>query len=365
MSSIKLKGSSSGDVTITVPAAAGTNTVTIPALTGNLPLSNLTHVTNRPNLKPIFINGAMEIWQRGTALASSSGNYASDRFWYAGTGMTSQRNTDAPSGFSYSNKLTYGSADMAIGQAIELPATGKQGMFIAGQKFTIAFYGKVDSGTEAVTVAPSFRNAKFSGTNLVSFSPATSSVTLTTDWQRFVTSFTIPTVNANNTQILFEIKDIAKTAYITGVQAEIGEFDTTTTPPFQHDTLIDNQNRCSRYFQKLVSSNNQGIGEGFSSDGTGRGATMVPFLPMRASPTVTTSAASTFKFQQGVTTSSNGTSFIVASVNNNQGANQGQAYGVGLFRVHIDVAAAGMAQDGRFCRGVSNGDSFVQVEAEL
>jgi hypothetical protein len=35
MSSIKLKGSSSGDVTITVPAAAGTNTVTIPAVTGN------------------------------------------------------------------------------------------------------------------------------------------------------------------------------------------------------------------------------------------------------------------------------------------------------------------------------------------
>ena len=75
MSSIKLKGSSSGDVTITVPAAAGTNTVTIPAATGTLPLSNLDHVTNRQNAKPIFINGAMEVWQRGTALASDSGNF--------------------------------------------------------------------------------------------------------------------------------------------------------------------------------------------------------------------------------------------------------------------------------------------------
>ena len=36
MSSIKLKGSSSGDVTITVPAAAGTNTLTIPASTGTM-----------------------------------------------------------------------------------------------------------------------------------------------------------------------------------------------------------------------------------------------------------------------------------------------------------------------------------------
>jgi hypothetical protein len=76
----------------------------------------------------------MEVWQRGTALASDSGNYAADRFWYSGTGMTSQRSTDAPSGFSYSNKLTYGSADMSIGQPIELTAAGEQGMFIAGQK---------------------------------------------------------------------------------------------------------------------------------------------------------------------------------------------------------------------------------------
>ena len=129
--------------------------------------------------------------------------------------------------------------------------------------------------------------------------------------------------------------------------------------------IEDTQRRCSRYVQKIASSNNQGVGEGFSSDGTGRGATMIPFLPMRASPTVTSSAASTFKFQQGVTTSGNGTGFIVKSVNNNQGANQGQSYGVGLFRVHLDVSVSAMAQDGRFCRGVSNGDSFVIVDAEL
>ena len=36
MSSIKLKGSTSGDVTITVPAEAGTNTITIPATTGTM-----------------------------------------------------------------------------------------------------------------------------------------------------------------------------------------------------------------------------------------------------------------------------------------------------------------------------------------
>lgn len=40
MSSIKLKGSTSGDVTITVPAVAGTNTLTIPASTGTMALTS-------------------------------------------------------------------------------------------------------------------------------------------------------------------------------------------------------------------------------------------------------------------------------------------------------------------------------------
>ena len=290
MSSIKLKGSTSGDVTITVPAAAGTNTVTIPAVTGTLPLSNLDHVTNRQDAKPIIINGAMEVWQRGTALASDSGNYAADRFWYSGTGMTSQRSTDAPSGFSYSNKLTYGSADMSIGQPIELTAAGEQGMFIAGQKITIAFYGKVDSGTEAISVVINARNSKFSGTNSTAFSTSSDSATLTTDWQRFTNTFTIPTINANNVILAFELAGISKTAYFTGIQAELGEFNTTTIPPFQHEAFQDNFFRCQRYYQ------NQGNNFCGMVEGTDKFRFQVAFdRPMRAAPSIT-ARGSGFKF---------------------------------------------------------------------
>ena len=220
------------------------------ALTLHGTVSDNTAVLDRRSAKPIFINGAMEIWQRGTALASSSGSYAADRFWYAGTGMTSQRNTDAPSGFNYSNKLTYGSADMAIGQPIELPAAGKQGMFIAGQKITIAFYGKVDSGTEAISVVINARNEKFSGTNSTAFSTTGDSQTLTTNWQRFTNTFTIPTINANNIMLAFELAGISKTAYFTGFQAELGEFDVNSIPPFQHESFGDSLQRCQRYFWK-------------------------------------------------------------------------------------------------------------------
>ena len=53
------------------------------ALTLHGTVADNTAVLDRRSAKPIFINGAMEIWQRGTALASSSGSYAADRFWYA------------------------------------------------------------------------------------------------------------------------------------------------------------------------------------------------------------------------------------------------------------------------------------------
>ena len=236
----------------------------------------------RKTATPLIINGDMAIWQRGTALSSDSGNYACDRFWYAGTGMTSQRSTDVPSGFIYSNKLTYGSADMAIGQPIELPATGKQGNLISGQTLTIAFYGKVDSGTEGIGLAINFRNGKFDGTDQQAFTISDNSVTLTTSWQRFTKTFTIPTVHANNIMTAFEINGISKTAYITGVQAEIGTFDTNSIPDFQFEDAGTSLARCQRYFTKALGDYES------SSGGSGTKRVYWHFKQtMRASPTIT------------------------------------------------------------------------------
>ena len=248
----------------------------------------------RKTATPLIINGDMAIWQRGTALSSDSGNYACDRFWYAGTGMTSQRSTDVPSGFIYSNKLTYGSADMAIGQPIELPATGKQGNLISGQTLTIAFYGKVDSGTEGIGLAINFRNGKFDGTDQQAFTISDNSVTLTTSWQRFTKTFTIPTVHANNIMTAFEINGISKTAYITGVQAEIGSFDANSIPDFQFEDRATSLARCQRYYQ-IHNEDAEAIFV-YAASYTSHQATFsynIPFhCRMRTQPTVSTPSTS-------------------------------------------------------------------------
>ena len=85
---------------------------------------------------------------------------------------------------------------------------------------------------------------------------------------------------------------------------------------------------------------------------------------MRTTPTITSSAVSTFKFQQGVTTSNGGTSLLLKLCKTTALTIMRGMAQVGF--VHIDaVVSPGLAQDGRFCRGVANGDAFVAVDAEL
>ncbi len=109
------------------------------------------------------------------------------------------------------------------------------------------FYGKVDSGTEAIALAINFRNGKFDGTDQQAFTISDNAATLTTSWQRFTKTFTIPTVHANNIMAAFEINAISKTAYFTGIQCELGTYDTNSIADFQFEDRATSLARCQRY----------------------------------------------------------------------------------------------------------------------
>jgi len=203
----------------------------------------------------ILVNGAMNIWQRGTS-QTASGDYGADRFWMANA-TSAARNTSVPAGFAYSTKLTYGSSDMSIGQPIELSATGIQdGALASGNTVTLSYYAKVDSGTEAIGTGINFRDSIFSSTNQVAFTSSNANATWTTTWTRYEHQFTVPTVAGTNVLAGLEISGIGKTAYITGVQLEVGEKAT----PFEHRSYGDELARCQRYFQLLQHSSGVGLG---------------------------------------------------------------------------------------------------------
>ena len=296
MSSIKLKGSSSGDVTITVPAAAGTNTVTIPALTGTLPLSNLDHVTNRPNVKPLIINGNMAVSQRGTSTTgiTATGYHAIDRMKVDlsdnGT-WTQTQSTDVPAGQGFFNswKLDCTTADTSVaagafhltrylfeGQDLQLLKKGTS----SAEKVTISFWINA-------TVTGTYIAELFDVDNSRQISQAYT-VNSSNTWEKKVLSFVADTTGAlnNDSSSSFAVQlwlgagsnfssgtlsttwtsitnanrasssatsffdSTSRTLEITGLQMELGEQAT----PFEHRTFGDVLAACQRYYQQVGGS---------------------------------------------------------------------------------------------------------------
>ena len=105
MSSLKLQGDTSGEITVTVPNVAGTHTLTLPKATGNI----ATDATVGLGMKNLIINGDMRIAQRGTSFASpSTGNYSLDRWTYqydVTHGVTITQDTDVPTGQGFDKSL--------------------------------------------------------------------------------------------------------------------------------------------------------------------------------------------------------------------------------------------------------------------
>jgi hypothetical protein len=115
MASIKLKGDTSGEVTISAPSVAGTTTLTLPATSSTLATQNSLGVRN------LIINGDMKIAQRGTSVTNvTGGNYNTvDRWqWMEQSTATldMEQSTDVPTGQGFVNsvKLTVNTADASI-----------------------------------------------------------------------------------------------------------------------------------------------------------------------------------------------------------------------------------------------------------
>ena len=305
----------------------------------------------RPLSKPLIINGNMAVAQRGTSFADvGDGVYTLDRF-------ETSKSTDGAitvtqealssgnaynAGFRTALKCDVTTADGTLatnqrffiqqiieGQNLQVLKFGTS----SAEKLTLSFWVKATkTGTHVV------RMYAYDDDRSVSISYTVSS---SDTWEHKVLNFPADTtgvIDNNNGQGIqiawamgagasFQSGTLATTwgsnttandfvgqvngldstsnnFHLTGVQLEVGEFSSTTLPPFQFESFEDNLARCYRYYQVPVhNKDHQGSNEEYGAFNTGTYSADAYFraarplgVEMRANPTLVSSSGTNYFF---------------------------------------------------------------------
>jgi hypothetical protein len=268
-------------------------------LTGLVPNDN---TIRRKNAKPLIINGSLEISQRGTSFTSNG--YNLDRFTFdestdGAVTVTQDSTVPTGQGFAKSVKFDVTTADGTLASNQYCQWT----QFIEGQNLQLLKYGT--SSAENLTLAFWVRSNK-TGTYGVRFvkeaggqtryeCPIIYTIDSADTWEKKVINLS-PTAGStslitgaagaivnsnasgyriawilasgsdyhatNNTWVAASDKfttsaqanlldNTSNELYITGIQLEVGEYTSTTLPPFQHESFGDNLARCQRYYYRI------------------------------------------------------------------------------------------------------------------
>ena len=315
MASIKLKGDTSGEVTISAPSVAGTTTLELPATSSTLATQNSLGVRN------LIINGDMRIDQRnaGASVANIAGYvYCLDR-WVLGASQaskfTAQQNAGSitpPVGFNNylgatsSSAYTVGTSEQFwIIQRIEGFNTADLAWGTANaQTVTLSFWVRSSlTGTFGGSIYNSDANYSY---------PFSYSIASANTWTKISLTITGPTAgtwvgstNGTGIQINFSLGAGATssgtagawasnqyasstgatsvvgtsgaTFYITGVQLEVG----TEATPFEHRPYDMELARCKRYFNLVPL-----VGAGIANTST-QFDLSISFPKMRSTTTIT------------------------------------------------------------------------------
>jgi hypothetical protein len=296
--------------------------------------SMLTSVTT-PNVKSIWINGDMAVSQRTTSASgkTAGGYHAVDTMQLdisgtCGTWTVAQESLTSGSaytaGFANAYRIdctsaTASPADAAFLKVISSFEGRNLQMFKKGtasaEKWTLAFWVKSNrTGTAQVNLRD-MDNTRMIG--------ASYSISSADTWEFKVCNFAADTTGAldddknrslivewwldgggNNTSgampTAWETRAVADSMAagsldlagstdndwaITGVQLEVGEFNSDTLPSFKHESFADNLYRCQRYYYKLAAASGGYFGSG-NIDGSNDAQILVVFpCVMRISPT--------------------------------------------------------------------------------
>jgi len=290
----------------------------------------------RTNAKPLIINGDMAVAQRGTSFVSEGEQYTLDRFYYeknndAVVTITQEALTSGNAykdGFSSALKVDVTTADTNFttnqrayiehtieGQDLQLVKKGTSD----AEKLTLAFWVKATkTGTNVVRIDANDSGRVCSQSYTISSSDT---------WEKKVLNFPADTtgvINNDNGKGLritwgmasgtnytsgtlattWEAETDANTFvgqvnnfdsasnnfHITGIQLEVGEYTSSTLPPFQHESYGDNFLRCQRYCQQFnhdaTGGNETQVGIGWAYNSSSIYGFKDLVIPMRTQPTM-------------------------------------------------------------------------------
>jgi hypothetical protein len=266
-----------------------------------------------------WINGGMDIWQRGTTSASITGTatYTADRWCAqgaAGTAMTVSRQTTSDTTnlptIQYCARVQRtaaqtGTSLVQFAQSME----SVNAVQFAGKAVTLSFYARKGANYSAASNALSVLMLTGTGTdqNVLagytgSVSAISSSATLTATWQRFTFTATLAT---NTSEIGVDLyytpvgtAGAADYFEVTGVQIELGS--TATTFSRTGGTIQGELANCQRYFWNATTANNT-IGAGIVTTTTVSYISVKLPQTMRITPTLTYTTAATLEQGGGIT----------------------------------------------------------------
>jgi len=227
--------------------------------------------TGRRNL---IINGAMQVWQRGTSSSGALSNaYATADRWNFNTRSCTTRNisqqsftvgqTDVTGNPDYFLRGEFsndsGSTGPYIMQRIEGVSTG------SGQTLSFSFYAKADA-TQTITpkISQQFGSG---GSTAVDVSSTPSTISVGTNWQKYTVTFDVPSISGKtigtNNYLRVDFRLPANTAItfdVALVQLELGN----SASPFEHRSYGEELALCQKKKKKITGyllwSSNSGSG---------------------------------------------------------------------------------------------------------
>lgn len=211
----------------------------------------------------IIINGAFDIWQRGTTFTNPSGyTYTADRWrsyrYGFATGMTATRQTSSLTGTQYCARVQRTASNAATDALyLDYSAETVDSIPFAGKTVTVSFYARAGANYSAALKALGFVVRTGTGTDQAmtaytgSSDVSLTSHTLSTSWQRFTVSFAVGS-NATEMGLQFYYVPVGTAGAadyfeVTGIQLEAGA----TATPFKRasGTIQGELAACQRYYE--------------------------------------------------------------------------------------------------------------------